>query len=221
MRTDEERAGAAGRGFKALARAAGAVALLVAGITAAGAQMRTAALPSATAAAAAHGSANPIPAWVSFCRQAPAECAVDTQEPEIVTLTPRAWQAIVGVNARVNQTVRAMTDQAHWGVPDVWNLPTDGYGDCEDYQLLKRKLLAEAGLPRRAMRMTVVIDELGEGHAVLMIRTDRGDFILDNKTSTVLPWHQTGYVFVKRESEARTGWVSLGGATSPTMTANR
>ena len=29
--------------------------------------------------------------------------------------------------------------------------------------------------------MTVVIDEQGEGHAVLMVRTDRGDFILDNK----------------------------------------
>ena len=92
-----------------------------------------------------------------------------------------------------------MTDKEHWGVVDSWDFPDDGYGDCEDYQLLKRKLLAEHGLSRRAMRMTVVIDEQGEGHAVLMVRTDRGDYILDNKPMRVLPWEQTGYVFVKRE----------------------
>ena len=73
------------------------------------------------------------------------------------------------------------------GVPDRWDLAEDGQGDCEDFQLLKRRLLAEAGLPRRAMRMTVVVDDKGEGHAVLMIRTAQGDFVLDNKTSAILP----------------------------------
>ena len=101
----------------------------------------------------------------------------------------------------MNARIKPITDKDHWGVVDRWEFPDDGKGDCEDYQLLKRKMLAERGLPRRAMRMTVVIDELGEGHAVLMIRTDRGDYILDNKTSAVLPWDQTGYVYVKRESQ--------------------
>ena len=49
--------------------------------------------------------------------------------------------------------------------------------------------------------MTVVIDEKGEGHAVLTLITSRGDLILDNKTNAVLPWTQTGYTFVKRESQ--------------------
>jgi predicted transglutaminase-like cysteine proteinase len=71
------------------------------------------------------------------------------------------------------------------------------------------------------MRMTVVIDEKGEGHAVLTLITDRGDFILDNKTGAVLPWHRTGYVFIKREGTDAVAWVSLGGVTSPTTTANR
>ena len=88
-----------------------------------------------------------------------------------------------------------------------------------DYQPLKRKLLVEAGLPRRALRMTVVIDERGDGHAVLMVRTDRGDFILDNKHQSVLPWHQTGYVYIKREGQDGRAWTSLGGAVSPTTTA--
>ena len=114
-----------------------------------------------------------------------------------------------------------MTDQDHWGEPDVWSLAEDGMGDCEDFQLLKRRQLAELGVPRRAMRMTVVIDETGEGHAVLSLLTDRGDLILDNKISAVLPWHQTGYTFIKRESGDTLAWVSLGGVTSPVMTANR
>jgi predicted transglutaminase-like cysteine proteinase len=102
-----------------------------------------------------------------------------------------------------------MLDSERWGEVDRWSLPVEGRGDCEDYQLLKRKLLTEAGLPRRALRMTVVIDELGEGHAVLTIRTDRADLILDNKTDAVLHPQATGYEFIKRESGRTIGWTYL------------
>ena len=195
---------------------------LVAAIFAAPASAQNvASLPAASAPATSLGEARPVLAWTDFCRRLPAECAVDLGEPAAIAMSPKVWQAIVGVNRRVNATIRAQTDQDHWGVPDSWDIPSDGIGDCEDFQILKRKLLAESGLPRRAMRLTVVIDEKGEGHAVLTIRTDRGDFILDNKTNAVLPWHHTGYTFVKRESQSAVGWVSLGGATSPSTTANR
>ena len=179
-----------------------------------------AALPGPSLAAAAVGQARPVLAWAKLCERVPSECEVDTTEPATVGLTGKIWQAIITVNRRVNSTIRPMTDQDHWGIPDVWDFATDGAGDCEDYQLLKRKLLVEAGIPRRALRMTVVIDEKREGHAVLMVRTDRGDFILDNKTNAVLPWHDTGYIYVKREGQDGPTWVSLGGATSPTATAN-
>ena len=149
------------------------------------------------------------------------ECAIDANEPNRITLTPAIWNTVVSVNRRVNKSLHAVTDQEHWGVPDRWDLAEDGSGDCEDFQLLKRHLLAKAGLPRRAMRMTVVIDEKGEGHAVLTLLTDRGDLVLDNKTSAVLPWHQTGYTFIKRESQDAIAWVSLGGLSSPATTANR
>jgi predicted transglutaminase-like cysteine proteinase len=180
-----------------------------------------AALPAEAQPIANVGEARPLPAWTEFCQTYASECAVDRAEPAQITLTPKTWQAIVSVNRKVNATIKPMLDSDHWGVADRWDLPTDGYGDCEDFQLLKRKLLAEAGLPRRAMRMTVVIDEKNEGHAVLMIRTSQGDFTLDNKTDEVLPWSETGYVFVKRESQDAVAWVSLGRATSPTVTANR
>jgi predicted transglutaminase-like cysteine proteinase len=181
-----------------------------------------ASLPQVTSPApTTAGQARPIAAWTEFCQRLPSECGFDRAEPAEIALTPKVWQTINAVNLRVNTTVRPMTDEEHWGVADKWDLPTDGFGDCEDYQLLKRKLLAEAGFPRRAMRMTVVLDEKREGHAVLMLRTDRGDFVLDNKTNAVTPWFETGYTYVKRESQDSVAWVSLGGAVSPTVTANR
>ncbi len=180
-----------------------------------------ASLPAAPSAIVAGGEARPIAAWSEFCQTYAAECAIDVTEPAVIAITPAVWNTIVSVNRRVNKSLRAVTDLDHWAVPDRWDLAEDGAGDCEDYQLLKRKLLAAAGLPRRAMRMTVVIDEKGEGHAVLTLVTDRGDIILDNKTSTVLPWRQTGYTFIKRESQSSVAWVSLGRAASPVTTANR
>jgi predicted transglutaminase-like cysteine proteinase len=167
------------------------------------------------------GDARPISAWTDFCRRNPEECSIAPGEPERITMTPQIWRTLMSVNRKVNTQIKPMTDIKHWGTVDRWDLPTDGYGDCEDYQLLKRKILAESGLSRRAMRMTVVIDELREGHAVLMIRTDRGDFILDNKTNTVLPWGETGYVYVKREGDNGSSWASLGGVASPVATATR
>lgn len=168
------------------------------------------------------GGARPVQAWIKFCERYGGECDVDTSEPATVTLTPRVWRTLNTVNRQVNTTVRATTDLEHWGVVDRWDLPSDGAGDCEDIQLLKRKILAEQhGLPRRAMRMTVVIDEQGEGHAVLMVRTDEGELILDNKRMSILPWHATGYVFVKREGQDSREWVSLGDRSSPVTTANR
>ena len=181
----------------------------------------TAALPTVSKALANSGRAEPIRAWVQLCRETPAECGVDVSERAAIALTPEVWQALVVVNREVNERIKAVSDRDHWGVEDRWNLPDDGAGDCEDIQLLKRKILIERGLPRRAMRMTVVIDEEGGGHAVMMVRTDRGDFILDNKTSSVLAWNQTGYVFVKREGQNDAAWASLGGIGSPVTTANR
>lgn len=161
------------------------------------------------------GRATPTRGWVEFCAKLPQECAVDATEPASLTLTLEAWETVIAVNERVNATVKAMSDRDHWGVQDRWDFPDDGIGDCEDIQLLKRKLLVEAGLPRRALRMSVVFDDLGEGHAVLMLLTDRGEFILDNKRDAVLPWNETRYTYLKREGSDGPAWVSLVGRLAP------
>lgn len=178
-------------------------------------------LPAISQSIQAQGAAGPTPAWIRFCEQVPNECTVNAAEPATINLDQDTWAALIQANEQVNGEILAVTDQDHWGEPDRWDYPDDGMGDCEDIQLLKRKRLVEKGLPRRAMRMTVVIDEEGEGHAVLMVRTDRGDLILDNKTDDVLPWQQTGYSFVKGEGADTMVWVWLGDETAPSVTANR
>ncbi|HMO29796.1 transglutaminase-like cysteine peptidase [Enterovirga sp.] len=168
------------------------------------------------------GPARPVKAWSAFCERYTGECDVNTAEPASITLNAKLWRTLNAVNRKVNTTVKPTTDQDHWGVIDRWDLPTDGRGDCEDIQLLKRKILVEQyGVPKRALRMTVVIDEQGEGHAVLMVRTSEGELILDNKRDSILPWHQTGYIFVKREGQDSRSWVSLGDLSSPVTTANQ
>jgi len=153
--------------------------------------------------------APPLAGWVEFCSGNPEECIVDRREAEILPFTESLAALLSSVNLSVNRALIPVTDQNHWGIVERWSYPTDGMGDCEDYQLLKRKMLREAGLPQRALRMTVVIDENGEGHAVLTVRTDRGDLILDNKTDEVLEWFKTNYRYIKRESAEATGWVYL------------
>jgi predicted transglutaminase-like cysteine proteinase len=104
-----------------------------------------------------------------------------------------------------------MTDLDHYGVVEKWAYPVDGYGDCEDYVLQKRKMLIEAGWPREALLITVVRDKHGDGHAVLTVKTDKGEFILDNQNEEVVLWSETGYRFVKRQSQSDVNvWVSLG-----------
>ena len=49
--------------------------------------------------------------------------------------------------------------------------------------------------------ITVVLDERREGHAVLTVATQAGDFVLDNRRNEVLLWNETGYTFLKRQSQ--------------------
>jgi predicted transglutaminase-like cysteine proteinase len=104
-------------------------------------------------------------------------------------------------------------------VIERWSYPDDGYGDCEDYALLKRRMLIESGWPREALLLTVVRGER-EGHAVLTVTTDKGDYVLDNINSDVLLWSNTSYRFIKRQSEYDPNvWVSLGDSAPAIATA--
>ena len=158
--------------------------------------------------------------WIEFCATHSAECVTTPTTPRDVVLTAKAFNDLVRVNKWVNDAIKPMTDLEHWGVIEKWSYPDDGYGDCEDYVLLKRRLLISAGWPREALLITVVRDKKDEGHAVLTVKTDRGEFILDNQADDVLPWSNTGYRFVKRQSQHDPNvWVAIGDPRPALLTA--
>ena len=158
--------------------------------------------------------------WVEFCVAYEPECKTKPTLPRDVMLSVQAWKDLERVNLFVNTHVKPMTDMEHWGVVERWNYPDDGYGDCEDYVLLKRRLLLEAGWPREALLITVVRDRRGDGHAVLTVKSDKGEFILDNQNEEIVLWWDTGYRFVKRQSQADPNvWVSLGDTRPAVATA--
>ncbi len=148
--------------------------------------------------------------WVDFCQRYNGECRDEARAPRDVELTPAALKKIARVNAWVNKSIEPVTDQDHWSAVDAWDYPTDGKGDCEDYALLKRRMLIEEGFPREALLITVVKEKNGDGHSILTVRTDRGEYVLDNLSNEVKAWTQTPYRFVKRQSQENPNiWVAL------------
>ena len=158
--------------------------------------------------------------WIDFCTQNARDCAGGPTQARDVVLTPKAWRDLVQVNNWVNNAIKPMTDLDHWGVVEKWSYPDDGYGDCEDYVLLKRRMLLQAGWPREALLITVVRDRKDEGHAVLTVKTDKGDYVLDNQAENIVLWSDAGYRFVKRQSQSDPNvWVSLGDPHPASATA--
>jgi predicted transglutaminase-like cysteine proteinase len=162
------------------------------------------------------GASTSVPyGWGEFCRRYSGQCEEDPLPPLDVNLTPQAMKEIERVGKWVNAHVKPVPDMGHWGVIDKWDYPADGKGDCEDYALFKRKILIEKGFPRQALLMTVVKDEHHEGHAVLTVKTNAGEFVLDNMNDDVKPWTRTGYRFVKRQSQIDPNvWLQISDPTS-------
>lgn len=144
-----------------------------------------------------------------FCQNRPDECRANADTVAAVLLTESLWQQLLAVNSTVNTGVVPVTDQDLYQVAEFWTYP-NGYGDCEDYALAKRRDLISAGWPASTLLIAVVKQASGEGHAVLMVRTDRGDLVLDNQIGSIDVWNATPYKFIKRQSQADAGkWVDM------------
>jgi predicted transglutaminase-like cysteine proteinase len=91
------------------------------------------------------------------------------------------------VNDTINDAIQYETDQAQYGVPDLWSAPlaslTTGHGDCEDYAIAKYEILQRAGVATEDLRLLVGRDRaIRQDHAVLAVRDSGHWFILDNRT---------------------------------------
>jgi predicted transglutaminase-like cysteine proteinase len=149
--------------------------------------------------------------WLQFCTDNPTECQPTPEQVAEVTLTPELLEQLYSINHYANDRVTWTPDSELYGEDEHWALPLDR-GDCEDIALLKRRLLAKAGWPIGALLMTVVEDHTASSdrHAVLTVRTNRGEMILDNLSPEILFWYETNYHFLTRQSATDPNiWVSF------------
>lgn len=154
-----------------------------------------------------------------FCKANRGECRPNAHVVEVEALTEARWNQLLQVNAEINATVAPVSDQDLYHVNELWTYP-QGYGDCEDFVLAKRRALINLGWDASTLLITVVRQANGEGHAVLMVRTDRGDLVLDNQIGEVNVWTNTPYTFLKRQSQADAGaWVGIDDARGAIVAA--
>lgn len=175
------------------------------------AMLSTITLPAAASSANMRiiGKANPPIGHYEFCKTYVSECVKTGTDNGPMALTEPLWKTILEINYTVNSQITPLTDMEIYGVEERWAYPRT-VGDCEDYVLLKRKMLMDKGVDPSNLLITVVLQPNGEGHAVLSVRTDHGDFVLDNMRNKVLLWSETEYTYLKRQSsEDPARWVKL------------
>ncbi|WND04140.1 transglutaminase-like cysteine peptidase [Temperatibacter marinus] len=99
-------------------------------------------------------------------------------------------EVLDAVNLFMNNTPY-IVDPRNWGVPDYWATPTEFFfkdGDCEDYAISKYVTLKRIGLEAGNMRLLVGQDNNSRvEHAVLAVKIEGLDYILDNQVNEVLP----------------------------------
>lgn len=151
--------------------------------------------------------------YVRFCIRNPQDCEAAADRADLMPVL--AMSDLDEVNVRVNRSIRPRRKVAEFGIGNWVVNPTSG--DCNDYAVTKRHELLKRGWPANRLMLSVVETSWGEGHLVLTVRTENGDVVLDNLRSRVLPWHSTGYRWIKlQSSENPANWVEI--ATAPKTT---
>ncbi len=139
-----------------------------------------------------------------------ADWRTSTGEP---ALTPELMGLLKRVDTSVNRSIRYVRA----GADDRWSLPIEqaaGFqpkGNCKDYVLEKRKALIQQGLSPQSLSIALVDTWKGESHAVLLVATDKGEYVLDNNSDSVKRWDKVDYRWVSRQAPGETfRWVSVG-----------
>ena len=105
-------------------------------------------------------------------------------------LTDELWADLKRINKEVNKDITYEVDATLHERVDYWTVVEGkGRGDCDDYALTKiRRLVEETEWDRENLSIAICYVEdargrpgKGEGHAVTVARTDRGDFVVDNR----------------------------------------
>lgn len=135
-------------------------------------------------------------AFVKFCLQNKADCQ-ETHDASEITLSRDGMRQLRKLNFDVN---REITPQNDPDGDDEWQADVTA-GDCEDFALTKRRHLIEQGWSPNALRLAIAYTPSDSGHAVLVVSTDKGDLVLDNRTNAVLDWRDTDLRWMMIQSD--------------------
>ena len=156
------------------------------------------------------GPALPPAGFVAFCAVQPEACKAVPVAAEPMPLTADRWQQLVAVNDAVNGGFRYASDRRSHGRDEHWAYLT-GAGDCEDFALEKQRRLAALGWPRDTLLIALAELPQAGGHAVLVVVTDAGEYVLDVLSGALRPWDQVPYRWTRRQSRNDPKiWVTLG-----------
>lgn len=137
--------------------------------------------------------------------------------PARITDSAAMLKVATRINRQINRSVREISDARQYRKREYWALPTARGGDCEDFALLKKRELIKAGIGADRLLIATVLDRRRGAHAVLVLRTNHGDVVLDNLTSKIKSWDRTGYSFLRmQDPRSKSGWrlVMRGGIFS-------
>jgi predicted transglutaminase-like cysteine proteinase len=155
-------------------------------------------------------TASAPPGFISFCNRFPEQCDASPSDPQTIHLTLAVQHLLESVSGSVNRAIAQEDDIRHYGIPEYWDIPTDGFGNSKHFALMKRKQLIAQGLPERALRLAILVAPHEGRHVVLTVATDKGDFVLDNRTSEVRPWTDISGTWIERQdADGGLGWVTL------------
>ena len=144
------------------------------------------------------GSKAPL-GYQLMCLKTPAQCQGGGSSK--VEATADVMATLKRVNSHVNNSITPRNDKG----ADVWTANAT-VGDCEDYVLAKRRALIKAGLPASSLRIAYVKTRGGVGHAILVVKTSRGDYVLDNLNRSVRPLSQAGYRIISISGSDPKSW---------------
>ena len=145
----------------------------------------------------------------ALLKQAQAEGVIFVSAAKTVqiALTDELWSQLKDVHKEINAKLRPATDQEIYGKEEVWALPLQSWtlkgaprGDCEDFALEKRKRLLDLGWAPEALSIVVVDAPKIGAHAVLVVSTDRGEYVLDNLQYEPVRAETLPYQWLSRQS---------------------
>ena len=132
-------------------------------------------------------------AWLDFANAHPDQAQIKPVPP--VEDSNAMVNTLTSVNEQVNSNIEPRLDRS-----TGWRIWPQA-GDCSDYAVTKRsELIGHAGFDSGNMLIAEVRTPEDEPHAVLVVRTTSGDYVLDNRNPMIYTWNDVGYTWIRIQS---------------------